>query len=114
MLVKMGVPYHNVSRHMRRAWLIIDQVFLQIVGREAILTSTTEGTHSVGSLHYDTVNYGASDFRARDLTLAERDDLKLAVKKALADRFGERQYDVLFSPEDGHPDACLHVEYDPK
>lgn len=108
MLVKMGVPYHDVSRGIRRAWPIVDRVFIEMVGREAILTSTTEGDHRVDSLHYDTVKYGASDFRLRDVPFGERDAIRLRVKSELAARFGARQYDVVFSKND----TCLHVEYE--
>lgn len=110
MLVKMGVPYHNVSRHMRRAWPLIDEAFIETTGQEAVLTSTTEGDHNADSLHYDTVEYGASDFRLRHLVIERRDDVRLAVTDKLARKFGRFQYDVVFS----NNDTTLHVEYDPK
>lgn len=110
MLVKMGVPYNDVSRHIRMAWPVIDEVFIAETGQEAVLTSTTEGTHNTNSLHYDTVKYGASDFRLNHIAFEKRDDIRLKVKAALSKRFGERKYDVLFSSND----TCLHVEYDPK
>jgi hypothetical protein len=119
MLWKQGVYYdERLKRPMRRALPIIDKTFIKITNMEAVCTSTYEGTHSPGSLHYAGL---ACDFRISHLPVkngnpdvVDRDDVKLGVKKALADRFGRLKYDVLFSPDGNDPDACLHVEYDPK
>lgn len=107
MLVKFGVDYTKLERPMCRALNVIDEVFIREVDEEAVLSSTYEGDHQPGSLHY---RHLACDFRLKHYSITKRDDLKLVVKKALNDRFGKFQYDVLFSAGD----TVLHVEYDPK
>lgn len=110
MLTKMGVQYHNMSRPIRRILPLIDEAFIKVTGDEAVLTSGTEGDHSPGSLHYDTVDYGAADFRLRQYDMKVRDDIRLAVKRKIIAKYGTRAYDVVFSVND----TVLHVEYDPK
>ena len=105
MLVKLGVSIDKLERPIRRALTLVDGVFKSEFGIEAVITSTYEGDHQPGSLHYANL---AVDFRIRNLTMAQRDDMKLAVKKALRERYGDRQYDVLFSAND----TCLHIEYE--
>ncbi len=107
MLCKLGVDIHRLERPMRRALNEVDKAFQDTVQGEAILTSTYEGDHQAGSLHYANL---AADFRLRYYDMAVRDDLKLAVKKRLEARWGRFQYDVLFSAND----SVLHVEFDPK
>jgi hypothetical protein len=107
MLVKMGVDYSRLKLPIRRALNIVDAVFKDVAGSEAVLTSTFEGDHMAGSLHYADL---AADFRLRDMDMAMKDDIRKAVKDKLAARYGKFKYDVLFSAGD----TCLHVEYDPK
>ena len=107
MLVKMGVDITLLERPIRRVLSVVDDVFKEITGQEAVLTSTFEGDHKPSSLHYANL---AVDFRIRHVDMATRDDLRLAVKKRLRDVFGALKYDVLFSAGD----TCLHIEYDPK
>ena len=107
MLVKMGVDYSRLEKPIRRALSVVDNVFKSITGKEAVLTSTYEGDHMAGSLHYANL---AVDFRLRDLDAAVKDDIRLAVKDKLSQRYGLLKYDVLFSAQD----TALHVEYDPK
>ena len=107
MLVKMGVDYSRLKIQIRRALNVVDDVFKAKTGQEAVLSSTFEGDHIPGSLHYADL---AADFGLRNMDMKKKDDIKLAVKKALDARFGKFKYDVLFSAGD----TCLHVEYDPK
>lgn len=107
MLTKLGVDVGRLKRNIRRSMPIIDQVFKDLTKSEAILTSTYEGDHDPGSLHYCDE---ATDYRIGHLDMAKRDEIRLEVKKRLAERFGQFKYDVLFSAND----AALHVEYDPK
>ncbi len=62
MLVKLGVYIDRISRSIRRALNVIDDVF-ERYGEEAVITSTDEGNHSPSSLHYDRVTHGAVDVR---------------------------------------------------
>jgi hypothetical protein len=107
MLVKMGVDYSRLEKPMRRALTVVDEVFKHETGDEAVLTSTYEGDHMAGSLHYANL---AADFRISHYSHEVKDNIRLAVKKALSQRFGKLTFDVLFSASD----TCLHVEYDPK
>lgn len=103
----MGVYYDELELPIRRALSVVDEAFKNIVGEEAVLTSTNEGDHMAGSLHYANL---AVDFRLKPFDMGVRDTLRLAVKKGLREKFGALKYDVLFSAGD----TCLHVEYDPK
>ena len=51
MLLKMGVDISRLERPIRRALNKIEKVF-QKYGKEPVITSTYEGNHSPGSLHY--------------------------------------------------------------
>jgi len=78
---------------------VVDSVFDSIAGRDAILTFTTNGTHSPGSFHY---SGNAGDLRTRDLS----DEQRRRITEMLRDSLGPN-YDVL--NEGDH----IHFEYDP-
>ncbi|MBU0995380.1 MAG: hypothetical protein KJ737_23025 [Proteobacteria bacterium] len=99
MLLKMGVDISRLGRPIRRALNQIKQVF-QNHGKEAVITSTYEGNHSSGSLHYANL---AVDVRSKDLGETERKELLKELKGLLGGA-----YDI--TPEGDH----LHVEYDPE
>ena len=107
MLIKLGVDISKLKKPIRRALNLVEKVFQETVLEEPILTSTYEGNHMPGSLHYAHL---AVDFRLRQYDMAVRDDLRLAVKQELRSLYGQLRYDVLFSAND----TALHVEYDPK
>jgi hypothetical protein len=94
MLLKFGVDISRLSREIRRALPIIHSVHL-MYGREAVITSTYEGTHGYGSLHYSN--------NAIDLRLYKNKDIVKQLKKRLGSDF-----DVV-----AEADHC-HIEYDPK
>lgn len=97
MLVKLGVYIDRISRPIRRALNVIDDVFEQY-GEEAVITSTDEGNHSPSSLHYDRIIHGAVDVRK-----PKRNGGKIL--EALRQRLG-RNYDVI--EESTH----WHIEYE--
>lgn len=107
MLVKMGVYYNRLRPKISQTMDIIDDIFVELTGQEAVLTSTNEGNHLVRSHHY---RDNATDYRLRHLNIALRDDIRLEVKRRLRDKFGDKKYDICFS----NNDTTLHVEYDPK
>lgn len=109
MLRKWEVPNRGLSVHMINALPLIDEAFMEVVGEEAVCTSTYTDPHKLNSRHYYLV-YGACDFRLKFYDMPTRDDIRLKVKEKLRDKFGKRQYDVVFSKND----TVLHVEYDPK
>lgn len=97
MLLKLGVDISRLERPIRRALNQIDAVFLKY-GKEAVITSTYEGNHSPGSLHYANL---AVDIRSRDLNDSE----KKGILKDLLGKLGSN-FDVIM--EVNH----IHLEYD--
>jgi len=96
MLVKAGVDISRLERNTRRALTWIDSAWRR-AGKELIITSTYEGNHMAGSLHYAN--------QAFDLRYPSADHdiwYKRARLVLPAD------YDIV--AEKTH----LHVEYDPK
>ena len=105
MLLKAGVSLRCLKREIRRALNIIEDVYINVAGHESIITSTTEGTHSAGSLHYagqavDIALPGAHNMHAHPNAISK-------VAKRLREMLG-KDYDVVL--EKDH----IHVEYDPK
>lgn len=99
MLLKLGVDISRLDWSIRSKLTVIDQMVADVTGSEAVGTSTWEGTHSPGSLHYQ---HKAIDIRRpQQLTLAQR------VVTTLKQRLGVG-YDIVL--EDDH----IHIEYDPK
>ena len=96
MLLKPGVDIWRLERPIRRALSIIDSVY-QDVGEELVITSTYEGGHSPGSLHYAGL--------AVDCRLPRTGAVKLC--RDLQETLG-KDFDVVL--EKTH----IHVEYDPK
>ena len=96
MLVKLGVDISKLKRPIRRILNRIDIIFNDH-GHEAVITSTYEGDHSPGSLHYDD---NAIDFR---LPKKKAKIIYGDICKVL-----DMNYDVLL--EGDH----IHIEYDPK
>jgi uncharacterized protein RhaS with RHS repeats len=77
----------------------VDRVFQNIATHDAVVTYTTNGTHSPNSLHY---GGNAVDLRTRDLTSQQRQQATDQLRGALG-----RDYDVI--NEGNH----IHIEYDP-
>ena len=96
MLIKSGVDISRLNREIRRALTKIEKI-LTSYGQEIIITSTFEGNHSAGSLHYSN---DAFDIR---LLYDNLDPWAKRIKKDLG-----KDYDVVV--EKGH----IHIEYDPK
>lgn len=81
MKLKDGVELDGLGREIRSAFTAIDRVHRELCGQEAIVTSTTEGKHSVKrSAHYrgDAVDLRTwhvdGDQYARDLVEQLGDD----------------------------------------
>ena len=96
MLIKAGVDISRLKRVIRKKLPVIAKVVQDVTGYELVITSTYEGTHSDGSLHY-------SD---------EAVDIRVGVKSMdvmyeLKEELGP-DYDVVL--EHDH----VHIEYDPK
>lgn len=99
MLIKLGVDISRLKRDIRRALNKIEHISRRVSGRETVVTSTYEGNHSPGSLHY-------AD-RAVDIRLAgdlmTNKNMVRELQKALG-----RSFDVVL--ETTH----IHIEYDQK
>lgn len=95
MLLKAGVDISRLNREIRRALAKVNKVYLRH-NEELVVTSTYEGAHSAGSLHY------AND--AIDIRYPSKDRAQIIaeLKNILGDDF-----DVV--TETDH----IHIEYDP-
>ena len=96
MLIKAGVDISRLNREIRRALPKVQSV-LDEVNQELVITSTYEGTHGEGSLHYCN---DAIDMRYPGMNTV---GVELAIKQKLGIKF-----DVIL--EGNH----IHIEYDPK
>ena len=96
MLVKFGVDISRLNREIRRSMNPVAFI-LQKKSIPFIITSTYEGNHSAGSLHYSNDAY---DIRANPAQRVLTLDL---IKRRLGPA-----YDVVSEP------TYLHIEYDPK
>jgi len=96
MLIKAGVDISRLRPEIRKKLNEIARRVWSIEQEELVITSTYEGHHSEGSLHYADL---AVDLR--------RHNQGALVRAELRDKLG-MDYDVVL--EDDH----IHVEYDPK
>ena len=96
MLVKSGVDISRLRPEIRKKLNIIATLMFKYGGMELVITSTYEGDHSPGSLHYGDL---AIDVR----TPAMNSKLVEYLSEALGD-----DYDIV--KEKDH----IHIEYDPK
>ena len=96
MLIKPGVDISRLNRAIRRTLPTLDRIYRNL-NSELVITSTYEGTHVPGSLHYanDAIDIRFPE-RAYDETI---DKISTELGKA---------YDCLKSTN------CIHIEYDPK
>ena len=99
MLLKMGVDISKLERPIRRSLNHVQKIF-QKYGQEPIITSTYEGNHSPGSLHYA---HKAVDFRRHNIPKTTIGPLLQKLRESLGPN-----YDVIL--EKSH----IHIEYDPK
>lgn len=97
MLLKLGVDITRLKRQIRRALPVIERIYQEIAGEEAVITSTYEGTHGPGSLHYANL--------ALDTRKAKKDNKKVIEKLKLD--LGP-DYDIVVEKTHNH------VEHDPK
>jgi len=96
MLIKAGVDISRLNREIRRALGKVDAIYAKYAS-ELIVTSTYEGTHSAGSLHYAN---DAFDCRYPE---TDKEQCLSEIRETLGDDF-----DVV--GEIHH----IHIEYDPK
>jgi len=95
--IKPGVRVRGLSNEILLAIIIAESIYRETQGL-MVITSLTDGKHSVGSLHY---TGDAVDLRLPSTVTI--DQVVLQLKSALGS-----SYDVIL--ETDH----IHVEYDPK
>ena len=96
MLIKAGVDISRLRPEIRKKLNEIARRVWDIEHEELVITSTYEGNHSEGSLHYADL---AVDIRREEDGQHVRDELR--------DKLG-MNYDVVL--ESNH----IHIEHDPK
>jgi len=95
MLIKAGVDISRLERNTRRSLTIIDEAW-KFHNEELTISSTYEGNHSAGSLHYANQAYDSR------WPTGDHDYWVILAKKYL-----HANFDVV--AEVDH----LHIEYDP-
>ena len=96
MLIKAGVDISRLNREIRRSLPWAESVY-QRYNENFIVTSTYEGNHGSGSLHYSNDAYDI----ALPTIIAKR------IYQGIKDTFPE-SFDVVLEADH------IHVEYDPK
>lgn len=96
MLIKAGVDISRLERRTRNG-LKITATVLKEFEKDLVVTSTYEGNHGPGSLHYAN--------QAFDIRRPGKDTISFSLE--LMDALGS-DFDVVV--EDDH----IHIEYDPK
>lgn len=100
MTMKPGVTLDNVQGIAIQAMFKLDELFNEL-GYPLVITSTTDGKHMVGSLHYVGL---AFDLRIRHMPEDVIKDVKLKIVKTL--KLLSTRFQVVL--EKTH----IHVEYD--
>ncbi len=96
MLIKAGVDISRLHREIRRTLNVVD-IFLRSFNRELTITSTYEGNHMPGSLHYSNDAYDIEN--PHTIFQSDIKDLKKKLPK---------EVDVVWRPDH------IHIEWDPK
>jgi len=96
MLLKAGVDISRLKREARRSLPIVAAVFAAF-DEELVITSTYEGTHGEGSLHYSNDAYDVRE------PLKNSASAVMQLKASLGS-----DYDVVLEADH------IHIEYDPK
>jgi hypothetical protein len=96
MLLKLGVSIERLNREIRRALDPVDAVY-HAGGEEVVITSTFEGDHKAGSLHYSN---DAFDVR---MPKNKPGDVAQEIRRRLG-----KDFDVVLELDH------IHCEYDPK
>ena len=95
MLIKPGVDISRLRPEIRKRLNAINKLY-ESVNEELVITSTYEGNHSAGTLHY--ANLAIDIRRPKD----ERTKIHEGLRRILDDN-----YDIVF--EGTH----IHIEFDP-
>lgn len=103
LIIKPGVDLNNLKPEILSTVPVVMNIF-SMYGVRPTITSGTDGTHSVKSLHYKGL---ALDWRTRELPGGSGGETAKEVHQIIKAALGEK-YDVVL--EKTH----IHIEYDPK
>lgn len=104
MKFKAGVRVRGIRCELLTGLLVLDAAYRRN-GVEMTVTSVTDGTHSLASLHYAGQ---AADIRTNDVDDAVVDAIALQARRDLP-----LDFDLLLEAR-GTPNEHLHLEYQPK
>jgi hypothetical protein len=96
---KDGVSSSGLKSNILNILKKVDEAHNDVAGSDAVITSTTDGTHMKGSLHY---SGNAIDLRTNDITKVKAEEFTKKLKEKLGSG-----YDAVL--EGDH----IHLEYDP-
>ena len=96
MLIKAGVDISRLRPEIRKKLTKIANIIWSLDQEEFVITSTYEGTHSEGSLHYANLAVDIRENQKNPLTIVE-------IRRELG-----ADYDVILEADH------IHIEYDPK
>ena len=96
MLIKAGVDISRLRPEIRKKLTRMAVIIYECNEGEMVITSTYEGNHSEGSLHYANLAVDIRKNTAKPLSVKE-------IRRELG-----RDYDVI------EYETYVHVEYDPK
>lgn len=96
MLIKAGVDISRLRPEIRKKLTEIESIISSCDDKELVITSTYEGTHSAGSLHYADLAIDIRRFHSATPSFKE-------IKRNLGS-----DYDVICY------ETYIHIEYDPK
>lgn len=100
MRIKAGVDLRGLVPQMALAAFVVEGVYVEVSGEQAVITSGADSKHGEKSLH----PFGrALDFRTRHVSAGLMPKIVAKIKDCLGG-----QFDVVL--ESDH----LHVEFDPK
>lgn len=102
-----SVVWHLFAPEMYAVLSLIDDVYLEVTGEEAVMTSGQDAKHMEGSLHYVGK---AADFRVGGIDKPLRQDLFASLKEKLGCDFDVVLEEFANDPQLDH----VHVEYDVK
>lgn len=96
MLLKLGVSLAYLRPEIRKKLALIEMIHMTTLREEAIITSTNEGTHMPGSLHYANLAIDIRKHKGEGPFISH-----------LIEKLGDN-YDVVVKTDH------IHIEYDPK
>jgi len=109
MISKLGVKLDTLRPELLLLERIVDEVFAYL-HRMAVVTSTNDGIHKVGSLHYKDA---AFDLRVNFFASTDEQIECWTMLRAAIDEKYPTWYDVLLEYT-GKPNAHIHIEASPK